>query len=192
MKEIEQAYLYAVSKRKKFVIILFACAICIAILALLEKIKESDMFSIVVISCITIFLILLGILVINSPNIKGSFRSSRVYKSLENLGYADEFINTIDYEIQNQLRINYHDDVYHIGLFVTKTWLVFISSNGSAIRKVSEISNIYKEFSPTRSKHFIRIDFTDGSSFANMCDSACDEIIELIKKEFPSITSRTK
>lgn len=189
MEQIEEAYRLAASNRKKFFIGVFGAFIILAVIGLIENIQKSgDIFSISVFSGIIFFLSLLLIFIINNPSVKGCFRDSLLYKSLEKLGYANEFVNTIDNEIKNELKINFYNKNYKISVFVTKTWLVYISSNNSTIRKVSEISKVYKRISTGgHTNEVFHIDFTDGSCFDDVCNFACDDILELFEKEFPSI-----
>jgi len=191
MNKIEEAYRLAASVRRKFIMAAFGGFVIISGLELLDQ-KSGNKFNTSVIFGFFIFYLFLFIFIINTPSVKGCFIGSLLYKSLEKLGYANEFVKTIDYEVKNDLIIDYHNEDYKISFFVTKTWFVYISPSSSVIRKLSEISTVSRKIKTSRrrkiERNILHIDFTDGSYFTELFSFASDEIFELFKEEFPSYT----
>jgi hypothetical protein len=115
----------------------------------------------------------------------GAFRRSEAYRSLDELGCVDEFLDTIDKEMNGDIIIRYFDDIKKANLFVTKTWFVLITSRGSVIRKVSDISKVRIDLMINRSRHAVYFEFIDGKHFST--EDACDEIFELFEQKFPEL-----
>jgi len=87
---------------------------------------------------------------------------NRTWRKLDELGYADKFISTIDSELRNNCLLEHNEKTYDLILFITQTWFVLISNDGSTIRKTKEISQIYND----TTLDAIVIEFHDGSYFA--------------------------
>lgn len=119
-------------------------------------------------------------------------KKSKVWQALQQRGYADEFISSIDSELKNNLLVKFEDKRYKLHLFVTPTWFVFISRNGSIIRKTEEVVWIYskmpKGVTSANNKDILVVGFRDGSVFDNFCFLSCANIIAVCQDNLPNIS----
>lgn len=107
-----------------------------------------------------------------------------MYDELKKYDYLNEFINTIDLEINSDKIVKYYDDIYRVGLIITETWFVFISSNNPKIRKTNEIYEITESLTNS-SKYIWSVKFKDNSYFNAYINY--DEIKNEIKEKYPNI-----
>ena len=185
MELIEQALQYAAAKRKKFALIWILLGYVVIMVVVLSRVNsQGKVVTAFVFAMLTLITIVLH--QVKFRNSHKEFTETPVFKALDQLGYSQEFLSTIDLELRHDLRLKYSDGIYGLTMFVTKTWFLLISKNGSIIRKFTDIARIYEGFAPNSSRHYLVIDFIDGSYFTNTCD--CDELIELMQQEFPMIT----
>lgn len=185
MELLERAMEYAHVQRKKHAVIWIILGYCVIMFAVFGQVSQiGQVVTALVFVTLTIITIVLAHLKSRKSHIR--LKDSKLYKELEEMGDAEEFLATIDSELNHELRFTYRDSNYHLTMYITKTWLVFISSYGSIIRKLEEVLRIYPSFSPNNSRHYLVIDFKDGSFFTNKCDS--DEMIELMKEKVPFIS----
>ncbi|MDD5864886.1 MAG: hypothetical protein PUD07_00120 [bacterium] len=77
----------------------------------------------------------LGKILFNLKKVK--FNKTKLYKKLAKKGYLNDFIDTINKEINNENTIKYYDENGH-GLLITETWFVFIDSLYPKFVKTSE------------------------------------------------------
>ena len=189
MEQIEKAYRYAAAKSRRWNITWFFCGVFTFLMGLLQAIQEKDFIQLTVSAALLIITLASCVFVVARSKAKEGFMHSRAYKSLVELGYEDEFFNTIDSEMQYKLKIHYTEDIDRISLFVTDTWLIFISINNSVIRKVSDVSRVREVFLPAeraKNRFILSIEFLDGKYLNDACGwYARAEIVELFAKEFP-------
>ena len=186
MEQIEKAYRYVSAKRLWNAIGWFFCGVFAFLMGLLQAIQEDDFIRTMIFAALLVITLASCVFVVVRSKKRG-FLHSPIYKSLVELGYADEFLNTIDSEMRYNLKIHYTYGAYPLNLFVTETWLIFISINNSIIRKVADVSRVSKVFSPVgRQSDLLCIEFIDGKFFYEPCGwNARAEIVELFAKEFP-------
>ena len=99
------------------------------------------------------------------------------------LGYQ-QFIDTINKEINNESTIKYYDENGH-GLLITETWFVFIDSLYPKFVRTSEILKISDEIS-NKSKQFMCLELKNNK-YIRIDHLSCDEIEREIKIKYPNI-----
>lgn len=140
--------------------------------------------ALIIIAIIVVFLFQRIFIIMN-------FENSREHKELAHLSYVDEFNSSIETEMGQNLLAEYKNKNYKMHIFITSRWFIFISKNGSIIRKNEDIARIYAKtpqfgFSDY-SLDILVIEFFDGSSFQNSCFLAIDEIISICKEQLPNV-----
>ncbi|NLY43743.1 MAG: hypothetical protein GX066_07215 [Clostridiaceae bacterium] len=119
-------------------------------------------------------------------------KRSKVWQDLRKRGYENDFISSIDYEINHNLLVKFEDKNYKLHLFVTRAWFIFISRNGSTIRKTEEVVWMYSKMPQgvtfDNGKDMLIIGFRDGSVFNNYCFLSCAKIIAACKNKLPNIS----
>lgn len=121
-----------------------------------------------------------------------NFEKCKEYKELMKLSYEEEFNETIDQEMRGGLIGRYENRSTDLYLFITNSWFIFLSKNGSIIRKNRDIIRIYREVInthgvPDHSLDTLIVKFSDRSIFSNQCFIDCDEIIELCKERLTHV-----
>jgi|GEM_PF-4202913 len=183
MEEVKKAVLYTSARRLSYIIsfTLFVASVPVAFIE--SKLNGSAWLYLVWIFASLVSRPFLQRF-LNARNPDNVFFGSKVFKKLEELGYADEFVNTIDEEMKNDIIVKTCEDKNQHNLFITKTWFIHITSNKSIIRKISDISGISRVLR-SNSRHAAFVEFKDGSSF--LSEYFCDEIIRIFKKRFPDL-----
>lgn len=116
---------------------------------------------------------------------KVDFNKTKLYKNLEKKGYLNEFIDTINKEINNESTIKYYDESGH-GLLITETWFVFINSSYPKFVKTSEIVKISDELDGNNYKTFMCLELKNNK-YIRIDHLSCDEIEKEIKVKYPNI-----
>ncbi|HHV30047.1 MAG TPA: hypothetical protein GXX73_10735 [Clostridium sp.] len=146
----------------------------------------------VVLALFAIIAVTISIFLVKKIMESVDIKKSKVWQALQQRGYADEFISSIDSELKNNLLIKFEDKRYKLHLFVTPTWFVFISRNGSTIRKTEEVVWIYSKMpqgvTSANNKDILIVGFRDGSVFNNFCFLSCAKIIEVCQDKLPNIS----
>ena len=124
----------------------------------------------------------LGKILLNLKKVK--FNKTKLYKKLEKKGCLNEFIDTINKEINNENTIKYYDENGH-GLLITETWFVFIDTLNPKFVKTSEIVKISDEIS-NNSKQFMCLELKNDKCIG-IYHLSCDEIEKEIKIKYPNI-----
>ena len=125
----------------------------------------------------------LGKILFNLKKVK--FNKTKLYKKLEKRGYLNEFIDTINKEINNVSTIKYYDENGH-GLLITETWFVFIDSLYPKFIKTSEIVKISDELDVNRSRFFMCLELKNNK-YIRIDHLSCNEIEKEIKIKYPNI-----
>ena len=126
---------------------------------------------------------ILGKIFFNIKKVK--FNKTKMYKKLEKRGYLNEFIDTINKEINNESTIKYYDESGH-GLLITETWFVFIDSLYPKFIKTSEIVKISDELDVNRSRFFMCLELKNNK-YIRIDHLSCNEIEKEIKIKYPNI-----
>lgn len=106
----------------------------------------------------------------------------QIRKLLDGKPYAEQFAYSIDRELTSHLLASFYNKQYRLSLFLTKTWLVLISVNGSVIRKRAEIRSVERKLIVKDSTHALKLCFYDDTAFVCRCNTVCDEVIALINQ----------
>ena len=125
----------------------------------------------------------LGEILFNLKKVK--FNKTKLYKKLEKKGYLNEFIDTINKEINNESTIKYYDESGH-GLLITETWFVFITSSYPKFVKTSEIVKISDELDANNYKSFMCLELRNNK-YIRIDHFSVDEIEKEIKIKYPNI-----
>ena len=125
----------------------------------------------------------LGKILFNLKKVK--FHKTKLYKKLAKKGYLNDFIDTINKEINNESTIKYYDKNGH-GLLITETWFVFIDSLYPKFVKTSEIVKISDELDANNSKSFMCLELKNNK-YIRIDHLSCDEIEKEIKIKYPNI-----
>ena len=125
----------------------------------------------------------LGNILLNLKKVK--FNKTKLYKKLEKKGCLNEFIDTINKEINNENTIKYYDENGH-GLLITETWFVFIDSLYPKFVKTSEIVKISDELDANNYKRFMCLELKNNK-YIRIDHLSCDEIEKEIKIKYPNI-----
>jgi len=125
----------------------------------------------------------LGKILFNIKKVK--FNKTKLYKKLEKKGYLNDFIDTINKEINNENTIKYYDENGH-GLLITETWFVFIDSLYPKFVKTSEIVKISDELDANNYKRFMCLELKNNK-YIRIDHLSCDEIEKEIKIKYPNI-----
>lgn len=116
---------------------------------------------------------------------KVKFNKTKLYKKLEKKGYLNEFIATINKEINDESTIKYYDECGQ-GLLITKTWFVFINLSYPEFVKTSEIIKISDELDVNKSRFFMCLEL-ENNKYIKIKYLSCDEIEEEVKIKYPNI-----
>lgn len=125
----------------------------------------------------------LGKILFNLKKVK--FNKTKLYKKLKKKGDLNEFIDTINKEINNVSTIKYYDENGH-GLLITETWFVFIDSLYPKYVKTREIVKISDELDVNRSRFFMCLELKNNK-YIRIDHLSCDEIEKEIKIKYPNI-----
>lgn len=171
------------SYKKKIKFINTFIFVCLFILAtyILEILSIKDLLAFIIV-CLVCIIYAILYQCISRKEI--AFNKTKMYDELKKYDYLNEFINTIDLEINSDKTIKYYDDIYRVGLIITETWFVFISSNNPKIRKTNEIYEITESLTNS-SKYIWSVKFKDNSYFNAYINY--DEIKNEIKEKYPNI-----
>lgn len=113
------------------------------------------------------------------------FNKTRLYKKLEKSGYLNEFIDTINKEINDTNTIKYYDEFCGSGVLITKTWFVFIDILNPKFVRTNDIIKISNEISD-KSKQFMCLKLKNNK-YIRMNHFSVDEIGKEIINKYPSI-----
>ena len=139
-----------------------------------------------IIVCLIVLLYATFFFLFSFPKARGiiDITKNKTWQELQAHEYADEFILSIDSELKNYLLLEYKEKNRNLNLFITQTWFVLISRNGSTIRKTAEISHMYKD----TELDTLVVEFKDGSYLASDCYWDKDKIIQMCKEVLPNIS----
>lgn len=116
---------------------------------------------------------------------KVNFKKTKFYKELEKKGCLNEFIDTINKEINNESTIKYYDESGD-GLLITETWFVFITSSYPIFVKTSEIVKISDELDANNSKSFMCLELKNNK-YIRIDHFSVNGIEKEIKIKYPNI-----
>lgn len=184
MEEVKKAVLYTSSRRLSFVLSSILIGASLPLAFIIGQLNVSPWIFYLWIAAALLSRSFIQIILLKTRTPDNAFFSSKVYKELKELGYTDEFVNTVDEEIKNDIDVRLCEEKNQINLFITKTWFIYITTNESIIRKVSDISKIYTILR-SNSKHAVCIEFTDGEFFSS--EDYYDDIWEIFEKKFPDL-----
>lgn len=125
----------------------------------------------------------LGTKIFNLKKVK--FNKTKLYKKLEKAGYLNEFIDTINKEINDINTIKYYDEFCGSGVLITKTWFVFINILYPEFVRTNDIIEMSDEISD-KSKKFMSLKLKNDE-YIRIDHFSVDEIGKEIKKKYPSI-----
>ncbi|MDR2749095.1 MAG: hypothetical protein LBC41_00410 [Clostridiales bacterium] len=183
MDKILIAEQYAVRKKIKVLRTFIIAFILIVIMSTVSMFSDNklELLLYVAASIMAVVCVLLTTGRCVPKSVDALVNKSKVFKDLAASGCLREFISTIETEIAAPSTVHFSCDIYRLTLYVTPTWLIFISANGSIIRHKADVSKIYKSFAPSRSRDVLVFEFADGTEFRNMCDFTCDDILSLLQ-----------
>jgi len=95
-------------------------------------------------------------------------------------GYSEEELESIIFELSNTLKAEYYDRSYRLSLFITESWLMLISTNGSIIEKKENLVSVRKRLLTSQSRYALVLKF-QNRQLVCPCDRICEELINLIK-----------
>ena len=166
------------------IMFIILCAISEAIH--LEGIKAFIVFVIIITIYIFMYILFKKYLIS-----RFKFENSKMFKILEKRGYKDEFYKTIDAELNLKESIKYYVPAYKVGIIMTPTWFVFISSIKPEIRKTSEIKKIRQKLLTEWNeygKYSLVFEYKDNTNFSTVeVIYDIDEILNMIKEKYPEI-----
>lgn len=150
----------------------------------LELLSIKDQLALIIVVISILAYIILRRIILTILQKRFNFDKTKMYDEIKNSGYLNEFINTIDTEMNSPRTIKYYNDIKKIGLIITETWFVLISSQKPKIRKTNEIYKI-SECVNTRSHIHCSIQFKDDSYINGYIEY--DEIKKELKEKYPNI-----
>jgi len=120
------------------------------------------------------------------------FKYSKAGKSLLKYNLAEEFISTIDSELLETSIVEYEHKPYKLRLIITPKWFIYISRNGSVIRKRDDIVKASLEYSTEGgidhgSVRLLVLSFSDGTQFTTHCGYAYNDIVSTIREAIPDV-----
>ena len=113
------------------------------------------------------------------------FNKTKLYKKLKKAGHLNEFIDTINKEINDANTIKYYDELCGYGVLITKTWFVFIDILNPKFVRTNDIIEISDEISD-ESKLFVSLKLKNDE-YIRIDHFFVDEIGKEIKNKYPSI-----
>lgn len=109
------------------------------------------------------------------------FETSKLYKLLKKKGYLQEFMNTINDEIESENTIKYISEISGCGLLVTETWFVFIDKRYPQVAKTTEVVKISEEIEN------VLVLLKDKNCLVLRNSFGYEEIEEQFKYKYPDI-----
>lgn len=103
-------------------------------------------------------------------------------------GDVEHFLSTIDHEMQSSDVILVQDDISRVYLFITRTWIVLLSTGASFVRRIKNVVSVESEFNTGQSKTSVHFTFSNGETFGCFCNDNHEEIL----KQFPREERRTR
>lgn len=117
-------------------------------------------------------------------------RRKKTMQLLARRAYDPSCLELICRELENP-RVSFYSSQYRLSLYITPSWLILISANGSVICKRSELRLAEQVFLPESSDQALCLYFFDGDPFLCRCTNVCEEVVELINKEKKECTHET-
>ena len=151
---------------------------------ILELLSIKDLFAFIIVVITVLAYIVLKKTLLSIMQTKFDFDKTKMFKEIKKNGYLNEFRNTIDLEINSSKTIKYYDNIKKIGLIITETWFILISSQKPKVRKTTDIHKI-SEHVNTSSRIYCSIQFKDNSYINEYIEY--DEIKEKLKEKYPNI-----
>lgn len=151
---------------------------------ILELLSIKDLLAFIIVVINILAYIILKKTILSIIQIKFDFDKTKMFKEIKKNGYLNEFRNTIDLEINSSKTIKYYNDITKIGLIITKTWFIIISSQKPKIRKTTDIYKI-SEHVNTRSRIYCSIQFKDNSYINEYIEY--EKIKNKLKEKYPDI-----
>lgn len=178
MEDIHKAYKQALQKRGGLGIAVMVCLLVMVFLGIIEKLGEWNG------KVLLAGALLIGISIFAGKSIFSGKRAveRKISKLVAENKNPEEFYQTIDAEMKERDVRIFCDHNYKLHLFITRTWFIWISANGSLIRRVSDLESASVSFLPEESEHALVIGLKDGKTFTNRCDSICEEIVAFLNQ----------
>lgn len=184
MKFIEDVLKKSYQLKYKSIITLSFALLFLFEIWLLEALSVKDFLAFIIVVLNILFYIILRRIVLSTLSNRFNFYKTKMYDEIKKSGYLNEFINTIDIEINSPRTIKYYNDIRKVGLLITETWFLLISSRNPKIRKTNEIYKIGEHVN-THSRIHCSIQFKDNSCVNEYIEY--DEIKKELKEKYPNI-----
>lgn len=167
-------------KRAKSKLVMFCSVLIFAVsfivsIALFDSAIQSKLIPLIP------FLIAIFLTAIITFTLKSEESCRKTLKKLLDAGnYSAEELDSIIKEISNQLKSEYYDRGYRLSLFITETWFILVSTNGSIIEKNENLVSVRRRLMTSQSRYALVLKFRNRQLVCP-CDRICEDLTELIK-----------
>lgn len=110
----------------------------------------------------------------------------KLLKILKEGGYSHAELESITQELDSSGELNFFDKGYRLSLFITRSWVILISTNGSVIEKKDNLISVKRKLMTSQSRYAIVLKFSQRQ-FVCPCDRVCEELTEIIKSEIKGV-----
>ena len=134
---------------------------------------------------VNIVYVFLEPLFLRNKKLNLNFKNTKLYKALEKKDYLEDFLKTIDLEIESKNAIKYYNKTDSVGLVMTETWFIYITAYNPVVGKTSEINKIGGGDKLDKGDALL-VEFNDGKlSFLQSIDYF--DVEKEIKNKYPKI-----
>lgn len=175
MKQLMLAMKRAQAKRAALLTALVLCCIVVVDIAIMNNTDQD-----IIVLAVSFALVVIAGVILHCFCCFERHCLKKVNKLVATTPGGDDFFETFNEEMEDQVQPNYYSKEYQLSIFATDTWFVLISANDSIIRRCDSLLSAERQLVTSDYTHAAKINFADGY-FLCRCDHICENVIEVVR-----------